>query len=811
MHTRASLWTTVALCAAVAPATAAAQTFAGVTPPRPEIAARIAFGASALVAGDLVFVGRPGESALFPMPGSEPGSVHVFRREGDAWTQIARVGTDDVDVGDGFGQSLAVDGDLLVVGAPSEDEGRGAVYVFRRQGDAWAQVERFQPDALAAGNGFGTAVAAANGEIVAGAPGRASVFAFRGGIGARSTAEVRPEAAAAESRFGAALGLDGTLLLVGAPGPFDLALVEGEPRFGQGAAYVFARDGERWAQRAALAAPGSASFGASVLLAGGQALVGAPISDHAAGAVFRFTPDGTGDWTAAGRFGAAEAAPQALYGYALSLAGGQLLVGAPGYQGFQGGVYVLDPTGEGDWVESQVLTQETQGLLGFFGSTVAGGDALMVVGAPTAEFFEGLGFVYARVGDAWVEEDDIVEAEFGREPITGGERRCSEDGDAAGFSCENVELESFLPVSAVGGRRGIMVSDLWGWTDPDTGREYALLGRFDGTSFIDVTDAENPRYLGNLPLTTGAHANLWRDIKVYANHAYIVADNAGEHGVQIFDLTHLRDVTSPQEFAEDAHYDGIHSAHNIVIDEQTGFAYTVGNSGGGETCGGALHMIDIREPENPKFAGCYADPSTGTAHTGYTHDAQCVVYHGPDEDYTGHEVCFNASETALGIGDVTDKDAPKPIATASYPNVGYTHQGWLSEDQRYFFLDDELDELQGGVTGTRTLVWDVQDLDDPVLATQYVSDNPASDHNLYVRGHFVYESNYVSGLRILDISDPENPKQVGYFDTVPWSPDAPGFAGSWSNYPFFESGNIIVSSMREGLFILKKRQTELVP
>ena len=809
MHIRSLSRTTLALCAVLAPATLAAQTFASAGPAGAETSARIGFGASARVAGDLVFVGRPGESALFPMPGSEAGSVHVFRREGDGWTQIARVSTEDVEVGDGFGQSLAVDGDLLIVGAPTEDEGKGAAYVFRRQGDAWMQVERLQPASLVAGDGFGTAVAAAGGEIAVGAPGRAAVFV--GALAARAPAEIRPERAADDSRFGAALGLEGGHLLVGAPGPFDMGMVAGQPQFAPGAAFVFSRDGQGWAQAASLAVDGATSFGLSVLLRDGQALVGAPITDQATGAVFRFAADGTGAWTQAGRIAPTEPSGQGLFGYSLASAGDQLLVGSPGRSQFQGAVYVLDPAGEGDWVETQILSEEIQGLMGFFGSAVSGGDGLLVVGAPTAEFFEGLGFVYARSGDEWVAVDEIFETEFGLPAITGEERRCSEDGEVAGYACEDVELLSFLPVSAVGGRRGIMVSDIWGWTDPDTGREYAILGRFDGTSFIDVTDAENPRYLGNLPLTEGARPNLWRDMKVYSNHVFVVADNAGEHGVQVFDLTHLRDVTSPREFTEDAHYDGIHSAHNIVINEETGFAYTVGNSGGGETCGGALHMIDIRDPRSPKFAGCYADPATGSARTGYTHDAQCVLYHGPDEDHAGREICFNASETALGIGDVTDKQNPTPIASASYPNVAYAHQGWLSEDHRYFYLDDELDELSGGVEGTRTLVWDVQDLDDPVLANEYISENPATDHNLYVDGDLMYQSNYVSGLRIFDISDPVNPEPAGFFDTVPWSPDAPGFAGSWSNYPFFESGNIIVSSMREGLFILKKRETELVP
>jgi len=153
---------------------------------------------------------------------------------------------------------------------------------------------------------------------------------------------------------------------------------------------------------------------------------------------------------------------------------------------------------------------------------------------------------------------------------------------------------------------------------------------------------------------------------------------------------------------------------------------------------------------------------------------------------------------------VTDKAKPVPIAIAAYPNSAYLHQGWVSDDHRYIFMDDEGDELAGTVTGTRTLVWDISDLDDPVLAKEYIGVTPASDHNLYVKGNYVFESNYVSGLRILDITDPRNPREVGFFDTVPWGKDAPGFAGSWSNYPFFRSGIIVVTSIREGLFILRQ-------
>src|SRR5690606_25815898 len=200
------------------------------------------------------------------------------------------------------------------------------------------------------------------------------------------------------------------------------------------------------------------------------------------------------------------------------------------------------------------------------------------------------------------------------------------------------------------------------------------------------------------------------------------------------------------------------------------------------------------------------------AGTGYSHDAQCVVYRGPDQSYVGREICIGNNETAISVADVTDKAHPKAISTASYPNVGYAHQGWLSDDHRYYFLDDELDEQSGlgeAAKGTRTLVWDLADLDDPVLLTQHVGVTKAIDHNLYVKGNRMYQANYESGLRILDISDPINPREVGYLDTTPEGTTSQ-MSGTWSNYPYFSSGTIVVTSIGEGLFLVRDR-TQSVP
>jgi choice-of-anchor B domain-containing protein len=365
---------------------------------------------------------------------------------------------------------------------------------------------------------------------------------------------------------------------------------------------------------------------------------------------------------------------------------------------------------------------------------------------------------------------------------------------ASTYPCNNVDLLSFLPLSEIGGGNG---NDLWGWTDPMTGKEYAIMGRSNGTAFIDISDLNNPVFLGNLP--TNSFNSAWRDIKTYegANFAYafIVADNSGSHGLQIFDLTQLRSVASPPvAFSESARYDLFGSAHNIVINEASGFAYAVGISSGLERCSGGLHMINIQDPVNPSFAGCYSAD-------GYTHDAQCVDYVGPDTDHQGKEICFNANVDTLTIVDVDDKSSPILISRSGYSSAGYTHQGWLTADQRYYLLDDEGDE---GPANTQTYIWDLADLDNPPAPVVYTSTTKAIDHNLYVHNGLVFQSNYRAGLRVLDPSDISNGNlsEIGFFDIYPDDDDA-NFNGAWSNYPFFDSGAVIVSGIEQGLFVLR--------
>ena len=361
-------------------------------------------------------------------------------------------------------------------------------------------------------------------------------------------------------------------------------------------------------------------------------------------------------------------------------------------------------------------------------------------------------------------------------------------GSSFGFPCDGYFMQSKLYLSQMDAGDG---NDSWGWTDPTTGKEYALVGLDNGTAFIDISDPVNIVYLGKLPTHTSP--SIWRDIKVYNNYAFIVSE-AGGHGMQVFDLTRLRNVANPPEtFTEDTHYNEFGSAHNIVINEETGYAYAVGTG----TYNGGAHFIDISDPLNPDQAGGYSG-------SGYTHDAQVIIYDGPDPDHQGKEIYVGSNENEVVIVDVTNKNNPQLISTISYGSVDYTHQSWLTEDLSYLLIGDELDENAFGFN-TRTIVANVSDLDNPFYFFQYFGNIASIDHNGYVKGNRYYLSNYSGGMRVIDISNIANQEmtEIGYFDTFPAN-DNVNFKGTWNVYPFFASGNIVISG--EGGFTLVKSE-----
>lgn len=775
------------------------------------------FGNSVVFDGDAMLIGEPNNTF-------RPGMVYVYGKTGDEWSETTILTAPDAQRADGFGAVLAVAGNTLFVANRG-----GAVFAYERSGMGWAFREMVTEDASAGldprcdfngycGVDYGITLATDGNWLLVGhthvttdrtrlrprqrmatdavptEPAGEVIAYRRGGDGWNEQQRFSSPAAANADGFGAAIAFSGNRLLVGAPGA-----TSGDGVDGAGRVFEYRMDGGGWLHSGELRVDANtdATFGAPIVTQDDRVMVGAPFDDQGTGAVFVFERSGE-VWSQVGRMDHPEAQEGDVFGAAIALDGSDLWIGSPVTRGLETGeAFVATAAG----IQRFRFTEEETNNEDSFGHRIVTANGVAAVTASGLDHQAGGVFVFEKGGDGqWAQTQVLVSPPDQMGAVLGEERRCSEDGSVDVFECTEVELYAYVPTSlltAPEDARGVRANDNWGWTDPETGREYALVGRNDGTSFIDITDPMNPVLIGDLPKTPRTpRSQLWRDIKTFKNHAYIVADGAGAHGMQIFDLTRLRDVTNPPaKFEPDVLYRGVEnnvveSSHNVIINEDTGFAYLTSRG-----CSG-LHMIDINDPLSPDFVGC-SEP-------GSTHDAQCVIYHGPDDDFTGREICLRMSGNVFQISDVTDKSNPVELANASHPNPAYMHQGWLTEDHRYFIMDDESDVIAGNVETTRTLIWNLDDLEDPVLAREFFGSLPASAHNLYVKGNLTYQANYNYGLHILDVSDPLNPVEVGMFDTSPYRTGA-GFGGAWSTYPFFDSGTIIVTSMQEGLFMLKKR------
>ena len=805
-----------------APAAVALALLALAAAPPPLAAQSGAFGHAVVIDGDRIIIAEPTTSF-------RPGAVYIYHKSAGAWRESTILHAPHPDLADGFGTLLARTGNTLFVGQRG-----GPLHVFEREaGGEWHAAATIADEAIAGqspscrfdgycGTDFGLSLAADAEWLMVGVTGsdasqgprtqeaapRGVVYAYQRGADGNwvRRQELQPADGASGDLFGTAIHFTAQGVLIGAPG-WNAGGKEGEAA---GRVYHFRLLEGVWEEAGALesATEANANFGSALAASGDRALIGAPGTNDSRGAVFTHSWNaGLTRWVPGdGRLTVANGESGDRFGTSVAFSGDDVWVGAPTTRGHEtGSVFVYEAGGDGSLPAAprhiQLPRAETVGSDRFGGLVVA--DAgVAAVGAPGMHHRAGSVHLFERGDDAWEDAGMLLSAPDFMAPLVGEERPCTE-GRAGPFDCEEVELLAYIPPSllrAEGHARGVRANDNWGWTDPESGREYALVGRNDGTSFIDITDPANPVLVGDLPKTPDTPpSQLWRDIKTYRDHAFIVADGAGNHGMQIFDLTRLRGVSPedmPALFEPDVLYTQVASSHNIVINEETGFAYAVGSRGGGESCGGGLHMINIQDPKNPEFAGCGSSDGI--------HDSQCVVYQGPDERYHGHELCLNSNGPVFQITDVTDKENPVEVSSASSPNPAYIHQGWLTPDHRYFYQNDEYDVIAENVETTRTLIWDLSDVEDPVLVKEFMGSHPASAHNLYVKDGFVYQANYLYGLHILDISDPANPREVAAFDTAPYK-EGPGFGGAWSNYPYFESGTVIVTSMQEGLFVLKKR------
>ena len=384
-----------------------------------------------------------------------------------------------------------------------------------------------------------------------------------------------------------------------------------------------------------------------------------------------------------------------------------------------------------------------------------------------------------------------------------------EFGLAGDHPCENMDLLSHVPLSAFS-VNPTAANDIWGFYDLNDNREYAIIGLRNGVGVVEVTDPTNPRVVGSV----ASQSTAWRDLKVYQyfNHrdnrwesyAYVTADSASV-GTMVVDLRELPDsisagITSSNDI----------SAHNVYlsnVDYATGVALTgmtpYLHIAGSNQQGGSFNSYGLTDPEQPNPV--YVNESSSRSN--YSHDVSSMIITDDRKDtqcvlsQAFCEIFFDFNENNFQIWDKTNNVSPSRLSTTSYQNVSYVHSGWYTEDKQVVLVHDELDESNFGLNTTVRL-FELSDFRAPSLLSIWTGPTRAIDHNGFVRGNRYYMSNYTRGMTVLDISNPQDPKEVGFFDTFPVS-DNGSFNGAWGVYPYLPSGNILVSDISSGLYIVK--------
>ena len=324
---------------------------------------------------------------------------------------------------------------------------------------------------------------------------------------------------------------------------------------------------------------------------------------------------------------------------------------------------------------------------------------------------------------------------------------------------------------------GCAYNEIWGVAN--NGHEFAIIGSTQGTHIFDVTNPEDGYLAAYIEGADSSPAIVHRDFHDYNGYLYAVADE-GESTLQIIDMANM-----PTSF--NVVYDSdelIKRAHNIFIDSDNAIMYV---------CGGRvmeewneLSLFSLEEPQNPIFLKKFDD-------VGYVHDIYV-------KDNIGY---LNAGDNGLFIVDFSNTSSPQIIGSLTeYPDKGYNHSGWLdSTGNTYIFADEN--------HGYEMKICDVSNPNEINVNTTFLSnvDSESIAHNLIIKDNYVYVSHYHDGLYIWDISDPSNPVVAGSFDTY-LPEDHSSYRGAWGVYPLLPSGNILVSDMQAGLFVLSPLQNQ---
>jgi choice-of-anchor B domain-containing protein len=385
-------------------------------------------------------------------------------------------------------------------------------------------------------------------------------------------------------------------------------------------------------------------------------------------------------------------------------------------------------------------------------------------------------------------------------------------GMAGQFPCRNLDFQSQISLAQFS-TRPVSAANVWGFVDRNDNREYAVVGLRNGTAIVEVTDPANPREVVTVP----GNASPWREVKVYQvndggrwrAYAYVTTE-AANSGLQTIDMSGLpltAGLASTNLDTSSQHtlyVSNIDYSTNAALPGMTPVLYLAGSN----VNGGAWRAYSLANPAFPQFIGGaptthYMHDSTSLVVTGTRATQQCAPGHDPCEVLVDFDV------DAVELWDVTNKLQPSLLGTATNPNNRYIHSGWPTAGATHVIFHDELEEIQLGLP-TRLYTLDLTNLRAPTVQVSYTGPTTTTDHNGYVRETSYYLSHYRRGVVVFDATNPNALVEIASFDNyLAPSANIAGTDGTWGVYPFLPSGNLLVSDIENGLFVLRDQTRNL--
>ncbi len=322
-------------------------------------------------------------------------------------------------------------------------------------------------------------------------------------------------------------------------------------------------------------------------------------------------------------------------------------------------------------------------------------------------------------------------------------------------------------------------NDVWGFVS--NGKEYAAIGSSEGVHIIDVDNCNQVAfYAGN---SAGSHI-INRDHVVYRNYLYAICDQGPESRLQIFDVSTLPDSL---HLVYTSSHTEITRAHDIYIDSAKAKLYVCIHSYTDESSGQPVDMFkpmsvfSLADPEHPTLLTHFEFPDL-------IHD----VFVRNDTAY------LSATLSGYAIADFSGNTSYQILGVLpDYDYKGYNHSSSIN-NSGIGVMADETFGMPLKVINTK----EVNNIEVVATFSPRPGDTTCVPHNPFILNEdYVLVSHYHDGLQIYNISQPDSPYRVGYYDTYP-DPDFKGYAGAWGCYPYLPSHRILVSDMQTGLYVL---------